>query len=93
MTSLEQRLLDYELVEEGFGTGDTAVDEGTGYSDRDIEMDPYRSGGSRKGSGRRGHDGGSKAAKGEGPGNKAARKAKVKEAIKASKKKSGRNKR
>ena len=92
-TELEQRLLDYELVEEGFGTGDTAVDEGTGYSDRDIEMDPYRSGGSRKGSGRRGHDGGSKAAKGEGPGNKAARKAKVKEAIKASKKKSGRNKR
>ena len=118
MTSLEQRLLDYELVEEGFGTGDTAVDEGTGYTDRDIEADPYLHGGPRKGSTRKGSgysrnaSGGSRKTSGGSrnssggrsnpsgkeeaaarPGNKAARKAKVKEAIKAAKKKSGRNKR
>ena len=122
MTSLEQRLLDYELVEEGFekagrdGSGFTGrdaqsakyfdsrsqspfFDDETGYSDRDIEADPYLHGGSRRGSARKGGAGsrtGASSRAGAGreeaaarPGNKAARKAKVKEAIKAAKKKSG----
>ena len=133
MTSLEQRLLDYELVEEGFEKGASGrdgrdaegagffdsrsqtpfFDDETGYSDRDIEADPYLHGGSRKAStgsrrasgdsrkvsaGSRRSSGGRSDAYGKEeastrPGNKAARKAKVKEAIKAAKKKSSRGKR
>ena len=176
MTSLEQRLLDYELVEEGFEKGASGrdgrdgssrpghdgsgypgrngaglsgrterdgrtgrdgrdaegagffdsrsqtpfFDDETGYSDRDIEADPYLHGGSRKASAgsrrasgdsrkasagsRRASAGSRRSSGGRGdafgkeeastrPGNKAARKAKVKEAIKAAKKKSSRGKR
>ena len=61
MTSLEQRLLDYELVEEGFSASDHYDEPQPGDLDFEIPSAP--------------------------PGNRKARKAKVKAAIQSSKKK------